>query len=161
MQSNHELKEKLADASFDQKRYWLSNCCLALKLWQERVKADQVFPNLRRWRCGTQACFGGWVATWPEFQALGVDTYETDDPGSNRSGKPYMVDGSFFLTDYGLSQHLFGHRDMFCPSVEEDMDAMDPDLFEIKPVGMHDYNVVLFRLETQILNLQEAGAVCG
>lgn len=46
---------------------------LALKKWRE-LDPKSVYPSLARWRstCGTQSCFGGHLATWPEFQALGI-----------------------------------------------------------------------------------------
>lgn len=49
-----------------------ANTELAWALWMVRVTPEQVVPELVSWVCGTQACFGGHLATWPEFQALGV-----------------------------------------------------------------------------------------
>lgn len=57
------------------------NCLLALSLWAE-VPPECV--NLGSWRCGTHACFGGHLATWPEFQAVGVMATEEGAPTENR-----------------------------------------------------------------------------
>jgi len=65
----------------DFKRH-LSNSQLALRLWQERVKPAEVIESLGAWHCGTQACFGGHLVTWPEFQAMGV-----------RRGLSFLSDG--------------------------------------------------------------------
>jgi hypothetical protein len=46
----------------------LHNATLARELWQERVSEDDV--DLGHWKCGTQACFGGHLGTWPEFRNL-------------------------------------------------------------------------------------------
>lgn len=77
----------------------ISNLRLALELWA-KVPPEHVLPRLAWWRgepstheedgyeeitdirkrtaaglgCGTLACFGGHLAQWPEFQALGVQT---------------------------------------------------------------------------------------
>lgn len=49
-----------------------ANTKLAWALWMVRVTPEQVTPYLASWTCGTHACFGGHLATWPEFQAMGV-----------------------------------------------------------------------------------------
>ena len=77
------------------------NCELALRLWKERVKPEQVVEGLRHYRCGTQACFGGHLATWPEFQAMGVTAYDSVPGYRGRMG-------------FNVAYELFGVRHLFC-----------------------------------------------
>lgn len=83
----------------------LENCKLALRLWNERVTPDQVVKELNEWTCETQACFGGWLATWPEFRDMGVF--------ASYVGSPIMVAGSELLDPSLVSNRLFGDRNMF------------------------------------------------
>lgn len=79
----------------------LANLELALRLWNERVRPRKVSADLAYWKCGTQACFGGHLGTWPEFQAKGVSRWS--------NGAPRMDD----LNSVNISQHLFGSDYLF------------------------------------------------
>ena len=105
----------------------LDNTELALRLWLERVTPEQV--NLERWTCGTQACFGGHLATWPEFQALGVraDCY----------GAPRLGD----LQPLNVAQVLFGDCSLFCVQ-------------GFNETRLTDYEKVVRRLEVQAAYLR-------
>lgn len=45
----------------------IANVDLALRLWLERVRPEQVYPGLRSFKCGTLSCFWGHVQRWEEF----------------------------------------------------------------------------------------------
>ena len=107
---------------------WLHNTRLALALWKERVKPAQVVPDLRAWACGTQACFGGHLATWPEFRAMGVraDCY----------GAPVLHGESLSQVPW----ELFGNYGLFYSREDWEREGTD-------------YEVVVKRLETHIADL--------
>lgn len=56
------------------------NALDALHIMWPSVPPRNVYPRLTRWAkdtngapsCGAVACFGGWCAWWPAFQAQGV-----------------------------------------------------------------------------------------
>lgn len=98
----------------------LENCLLARYIWKNRVTPDSVVPRLEFWRCGFQACFGGHIATWPEFLAI---------PGADVAGAQPHIN-----LDFGVDIRLFG-RGMF---------------FAAEPRDETDHQIVLNRLDQQI-----------
>ena len=82
---------------------WIENTLLAAWLWSE-VPPACVIEGLHDWRCGTQACFGGHLAHWPEFKAKGVR--------AGLDGRPTMA---FVDCAADISHHLFGDASMFAP----------------------------------------------
>lgn len=117
----------------------LENCKLALRLWKERVKPEQVTKGLNSWTCGTQACFGGWLATWPEFRALGIVP--------DGQGAPIATEYETTLASGSLSRILFGDRGMLFPC-------------GLGPAGVAEenaasaYEAVVLRLEVRIAALE-------
>jgi hypothetical protein len=96
---------------------WLKNLSLSLTEWA-KVPEENVVRDLNSWTCGTQACFGGWVAQQPYFQAQGVRVF---DPRSKVDRYP-ALDG--IATVSGVSYELFGYRELFhtreiCPLDQE------------------------------------------
>ena len=125
----------------------LTNCQLALRLW-EATPPESVAPGLRHYRCGTQACFGGHLATWPEFQAMGVSR---------------RVEGSPAITDIGwsanVSAHLFGTPYLF---VARQVDEEHGDYTQYRYPGAplddpeaSDHEVITLRLKAQIRKLEK------
>ena len=113
----------------------LDNCKLALKLWLERVKPEQVIKGLALYRCGTQACFGGHLATWPEFQAMGVA--ESEEEGAPELWlSPYCYRGQM------VAGALFDTEGLFSTRGREEEGT--------------DYEVVVQRLKVQIYRLERA-----
>lgn len=112
----------------------LGNTELARKLWLERVKPEQV--KLDRWSCGTQACFGGHLATWPEFQAMGV---RTDCYGAPRMGD---------LSPLDVAEALFGDLSLFGGQGFAEM-------------RLTHYETVVKRLEVQAANLRRKLVIVG
>lgn len=110
----------------------IENCLLALANWSE-VSPHSV--NLRVWRCGTHACFGGHLATWPEFRAKGVRT--------NPEGSPFMGAGTGFMWSVDVAQHLFGNSALFNAR----------GLHADGGLRLSDHRVVVRRLENQIAAL--------
>lgn len=112
----------------------LFNCLLARHLWVKRVKPDSVVRRLHSWKCGTQACFGGHLATWPEFQEImGVSV--------SASGAPVLNDVPTAQED----RWLFGRP-------HNDVDLFDPRAFNEQG---SDWEVVLNRLDTRIEELRK------
>ena len=98
---------------------YLENLKLAKRKWQE-VQPRHVTPGLMFWRwetdCGTLACFGGHLATWPEFQAMGVKV-------SDAGGRPAYdsLTEDLHLEGLDVADHLFGDRELFvaAPTAEQ------------------------------------------
>jgi hypothetical protein len=147
----------------------LENSRLALRLWRERVKPDNVVGGLRRWlgECGCHACFGGHLATWPEFQAMGVKRGPVGEPDSHSvyslprtdveastgelvsvyRGEPYM-DGVGDGIPTGV--HLFG-ASLFEPRGDC---VYDQDIWNAHPLYVSDYDLVVKRLQHNIARLE-------
>jgi hypothetical protein len=106
----------------------IENVLLAMMLWAEE-KPESI--NLRNWRCGTQACFGGRLATWPEFKAQGVRR--------TSRGAPH-IEGTAFV-----AYHLFGHSSLFWIHGAASDDSSLGDVT--------DYEIIVNRLEAQIERL--------
>lgn len=128
----------------------IDNCILALKLWRERVKPEDVSPRLYQWKCGTQACFGGHLATWEEFKKLGVR--------SDSDGAPY-ISGYWMIPTDTVSGYLFGHPNMFKMVGHCDFDREGEMGIVLsvwgEPIQKNlDYEVVIHRLERQIAFLK-------
>ena len=124
------------------------NCELALRLWKERVKPEQVVEGLRHYRCGTQACFGGHLATWPEFQAMGVRCRVEGSPAITGLG-----------STLGVSAHLFGTPYLF---VARQVDEEHGDYTQYRYPGAplddpeaSDHEVITLRLKAQIRKLEK------
>jgi hypothetical protein len=102
-------------------------CLLALMHWK-KVKPSSV--NLEQWRCGTQACFGGHLATWESFKDMGVQ--------ATIHGNPYHPNIGMFRVHI-LSKYLFGNDAMF-----------NVRTFDDGRRSASDYQVIVRRLERQI-----------
>ena len=111
----------------------LTNCQLALRLW-EATPPEQVVEGLRHYSCGTQACFGGHLATWPEFQAMGVEASE--------EGAPVLWFGDYRYRGQMVAGALFGTEGLFRTRFWQEEGA--------------DYEVVVQRLKVQIYRLERA-----
>lgn len=123
------------------KNQQIENCLLALSLWAE-VPPRKVVAGLSDWTCGTQACFGGHLATWPEFRAQGV--CPTDgSPELRQPGSAEVIGYS-----HAVSKYLFGSFDLFHSAGHA---AADDQL----PRNASAHRVVVNRLEHQIQRLQE------
>lgn len=114
----------------------LENCLLALSLWSE-VKPRSV--SLDVWKCGTLACFGGHLATWPEFQAKGV--FADSDHAPALTCRSYIM-------NWDIAKHLFGNDEMFSARGFCGDDLYCPD-------RASDHTIVVNRLQTQIARLSE------
>lgn len=104
----------------------LANCRLALEKWQT---VPEEKARLDLWQCGTYACFGGYVTSWPEFRAKGVTAHG--------SGMPMM----FGKDGFDVAQILFGTGSLFYARGEGEEGS--------------DHEVVVERLEAQIKKLSE------
>jgi hypothetical protein len=133
----------------------LANLKLALRLWQERANPDNV--DLNDWchfdgpdgACGSTACFGGHLATWPEFQAMGV----IPDP---ESGAPRFADDPE-SSSFTVSRVLFGNSSLFDP---RHAFADGDDAWAQTSEGdlvYTDYDLVQLRLQRRISQLELAG----
>lgn len=129
------------------KKRWLANAELAHTLWLERVKPEQVIKSLAYYKCGTQACFGGHLATWPEFQEQGVRTMQVEE---NRYdfGMPWIDAHPLPICGHEVGVELFGSERMF---------AARHTLIDFE--HLTDWQVVEQRLVNRIEELQQAIAV--
>lgn len=119
------------------------NCLLALVRWS-KVSPAKVVPNLGKWHCGTQACFGGHLVTWEEFREMGVLRVKRSErqpviPGLELAGHRYHFQSR------AVGEHLFGHPDIF---YSRDMTELDAGAS-----GLSDHALVAHRLERQIEEL--------
>ncbi len=105
------------------------NCLLALCNWHDVLPMS---VNLEMWKCGTQACFGGHLTTWPEFQAMGI--------AADCVGGPIMA--AYFSPDK-ISQALFGGRYLFSYKGGCETDCLPRS----------DHATIVNRLEAQIEKL--------
>ena len=134
---------------------YLANAELALKIWTDpdRVKRDHV--DLDDWlngaaqsdpnSCGTLACFGGHLATWPEFNALGV--------GRGVEGAPIFQEPGTVTFSFGrrVAYSLFGDSSLFAVR----LDGEEGNLSHAELDGMSDHEVVTYRLQRHIAWLKE------
>ena len=129
---------KLDPLSKDQQ---IENCLLALWLWS-KVPPRRVSRDLAAWRCGTHACFGGHLATWPDFQKMGVQVGFDGSPtiaDFNPGGEPALPTQ--------VSKHLFGKESLiFCRLAASEGPESQ---------GMSDHEVVVERLQHQIEQLSQ------
>jgi hypothetical protein len=106
------------------------NCNLAEKLWRERVQVDNV--NLQQWvstqalppgHCGRIACFGGHLASWPEFMQI-------SGAGTRSYGAPVVIiprDDGGPNSEIDAEELLFGNDWIFdTRNMSEDSDD-EPD----------------------------------
>lgn len=112
-------------------------CLLAAHKWVTEVEPGQVAPGLRAWTCGTQACFGGHVASWSEFREIAA-------VGVGAEGSPVnpRLACSMFPDKW-----LFGDDSMFDPRGCHDADDLHPHA--------SDYDIVVHRLDHRIRQLRE------
>lgn len=68
---------------------------------------DVATQDLIQHKCGSAACFGGWVAVHPHFKKQGVKAEWT--------GAPKFAGGNYYST-FDVSKKLFGNEDMFVPN---------------------------------------------
>lgn len=78
-----------------------ANVAVALKYWQEKPWTEHCTADTKA-TCGTIACFGGWVALYPYFQAQGVFPNPVN-------GAPMMPP----LAGSEVAEFLFGDADLF------------------------------------------------
>ena len=127
----------------------LANTELALRLWRERITPEMVSVDLNSWGtpCGTTACFGGWLPTWPEFREMGVRRL-----GATDGYLPYYYDYKTGKTrvSFEVAKLLFGDRHLFAT---RDHDAIGRRIEE--PKDLSDYALVVWRLERHIAKLKE------
>lgn len=136
----------------------LANIDLAERLWRERVAPNQVIGGLHTWvetpDCGSAACFGGWIARFPEFREMGVRRLKEIDP-DDYFGVVYGEAPAFDKDNWGVraSIALFGDASLFEPRGGHPADPSwnsywDDDL-------MSDHELVLKRLAAARQRLQE------
>jgi hypothetical protein len=109
------------------------NLVLARLLWVERVKPEQVASALGYWRCGTHGCFGGWLATWREFERKGVVEGDRGEP---------VLRFRFDLGPYDVAFELFGDDALF--------DARPFHPSDKKFPNASDHEIVTRRLDADI-----------
>lgn len=97
----------------DIKDQQIENLILAAWRWSE-TKADRIIPRLCDWRCGTQACFGGHLVTWPEFADMGVRPYSAE---YQEPVMPSLAEGLY--SSSAVARELFGCGQMFFPRIGE------------------------------------------
>ena len=120
-----------------------TNAISAKEMWNS-VPEKNVSTNLSSWRedrksrtqpdCNSIACFGGWCAWWPAFQAQGVSV--------TTGGAPFMKSSSEAYVD----QELFGEPGMFNPRRHHTADK-NKNLSK-----WSDWEVVMNRLDWLIKN---------
>lgn len=120
------------------------------------VPPENVYQELANWNadtdasgararkiatCGTVACFGGWCAYWPPFQAQGVrlDLFTGAPQVRPRSN-------SDLIPIQSASKYLFGVAGLF--AVRDHGDMVDHKA----PVGVSDHELVTHRLNWLIKN---------
>ena len=83
---------------------WLSNLLIARERWV-RVPVDEVIPGLCQWRCGTLACFGGHLCTWPEFIAQGIYVNAFGAPQHDAHEPEIVLFGDYAMGLFSTSRH--------------------------------------------------------
>ncbi len=127
----------------------IENIKEAIEMWKT-VPSKNVSQGLNDWRyeynkkdlmvpatCNTVACFGGWCAHWPKFQAQGV--------GLTKTGAPTMDHGT--QTACTVAERLFGDYTLF--------DVRGYHRFDIRSGFQSDHDVVMSRL-TSLLKEAES-----
>lgn len=134
------------------KQEQLDNCLLALNLWLTKVKPDQVVENLTAYTqktdCGTLHCFGGWIAEWPEFQALGVFTDDYSVQLSIRGAEDVV--GLLASSALFGTEKLFGGRGFCNLEVPKVGDSKAYYYRDSDHRGLADWDLVVYRLKAQI-----------
>lgn len=111
--------------------HWIGNLLVAHAVMSE-MPNESIYPDLGNWcksieRCGSPACFGGWVVRIPYFQAQGIY--------ASNIGSPELRDGEGSVSS---SYYLFGESWMF--------NSRDSD----DGWSVSDRQVILNRIERQI-----------
>ena len=121
------------DNAISAKEMWLTvpeaNVSPGLSDWSNRYAGDEV-PD-----CGTQACFGGWCAWWPAFQAQGLK--------ASGLGSPIFEDDGHSKTSCDVSKTLFGHSYMFVTKSHDYLVYKDRAVFK----NATDWQIVMNRIE--------------
>ncbi len=129
---------------------WLSNLILARAKWVQTPAAN-VTPGLAAWSqdtvqpsCGVIACFGGHLATWPEFQAMGVRVSTHGSPHIPPKDDPFSQGPEGCM----VAGVLFGRPTLFksrgcCGYDNDDVDHLS------------DHALVLHRLDSAIAAVKE------
>jgi hypothetical protein len=136
---------------------YLENTDLAKRLWIERVSDAMISEELSTWQCGSTACFGGHLATWPEFKAKGVKALSMKQTTGNGVGmvdgtmlfvgEPYMrAKGNFPSSGYDVARDLFGTGELFMPRGQGRYDAVIEDATAC-PEELTDRQWVVERLQ--------------
>ena len=123
---------------------WIANVKAALEAWN---KVSPGLVDLSSWRCGTHACFGGWLPTFDYFHKLGVH--------ARPSGQPYIMlkDGREVQNNFEVSSLLFGDPDMFATGQFEEKWA-DTDAERIS-----DWEIIRRRLQKRLAELEAAWTI--
>jgi hypothetical protein len=154
------MKAKSPDDVRDER---IVNILLAAWRWSE-VSPRSV--NLRTWGCGTHACFGGHLASWPEFQDKGVRVFDMN-PDERGRGEPVMqlcgVGHEPFGKQLGpreVAYELFGNSELFdlrgC-YLDYELGVSGADTFaeiwRVRPDGrplISDHKLVSMRIARQL-----------
>ena len=121
------------------------NLLEAKKMWLT-IPPENVMPRLQDWRgddnrlappdCNTVACFGGWCAWHPAFQAQGVVVH--------KSGAPVFYDGVEY--DPRIGYHLFGDLDLFIVRGEHLSEKVSKNEDPLEYFATSDWQVVMNRI---------------
>lgn len=128
----------------------LANIDLAARLWGERVTPDKVVERLTVWAsphpnmCGTQACFGGHLATWPEFRAMGVRTRK--EAGEEDPVMRHGPDMDGVQWPYEVASVLFGDEQLFEPRGGHPAGPSYDNAPDSDDGSISDYELVVNRL---------------
>lgn len=120
----------------------LENAEVALELWRT-VLPEAVSPKLEKWRCGTQACFGGWLTKQEHFRSQGLR-------GSDFTGEPYLKSEAWTCPTTA-ARVLFGNYEIFFARGNTNncaWSAVERDH------SVSDHEVVIHRLQWQIAHLK-------
>jgi hypothetical protein len=88
-----------------------ANALEALNVMWPSIKPEKVVSDLQMWTavpedCNSPACFGGWVARWPEFQKQGVHA-------GLLNGEPILRVRGRTMYANEVAGVLFGERSLF------------------------------------------------
>lgn len=135
----------------------IENTILAAMLWHD-VSPQGV--ALDTWSCGTHACFGGYVASWPEFAAQGVRRFNYSSESCHFDGKPGVpcIKGRSDVAafEWNVAGHLFGDNDLFNSRQLHTPLNGDVDIYALNARGKYkisDHKLVAIRLENQFAEL--------
>lgn len=105
------------------------------------IKLMKELPNKKlkmdRWNCGTAACIGGWVATLPEFQAMGGEAIKSGCPVFIDSRSSFITGGNAVAAFLGIDRKVgidLCHG-RYSEEMDDDVWSIRPDIpfTEVKP----------------------------